>query len=144
MQHKLTLRCHNFLCGCFHQLQNWVVLLSRQWYILYYHRSTLLLPLGERLLLVVVEWKREVNWSIGIEGTWLYTTGNIMVTVLGFCLYPINPGRFSNQYRTGADRCTLLGFVCPGSYTRHPNSRESISTTGDIRWWCFTLLGMGE
>ena len=24
----------------------------------------------------------------------------------------------------------LLGFVCPGSYTRHPNSRESISTTG--------------
>ena len=27
-------------------------------------------------------------------------------TLLGFCLYPINPGRFSNQYRTGADRCT--------------------------------------
>ena len=26
--------------------------------------------------------------------------------VLGFFLYPINPGRFSNQYRTGADRCT--------------------------------------
>ena len=26
--------------------------------------------------------------------------------VLGFCLYPINPGRFSNQYHTGADRCT--------------------------------------
>ena len=26
--------------------------------------------------------------------------------LLGFCLYPINPGRFSNQYRTGADRCT--------------------------------------
>ena len=26
--------------------------------------------------------------------------------VLGFCLYPIDPGRFSNQYRTGADRCT--------------------------------------
>ena len=26
--------------------------------------------------------------------------------VLGFCLYPINPSRFSNQYRTGADRCT--------------------------------------
>ena len=26
--------------------------------------------------------------------------------VLGFWLYPINPGRFSNQYRTGADRCT--------------------------------------
>ena len=36
-------------------------LLSRQWYILHYHRSTLLLPLGERLLLVVVEWKREVK-----------------------------------------------------------------------------------
>ena len=32
--------------------------LSRRWYILHYHRSTLLLPLGERLLLVVVEWKR--------------------------------------------------------------------------------------
>ena len=29
------------------------------------------------------------------------------VHLLGFCLYPINPGRFSNQYRTGADRCTL-------------------------------------
>ena len=27
-------------------------------------------------------------------------------SVLGFCLYPINPGRFSIQYRTGADRCT--------------------------------------
>ena len=26
--------------------------------------------------------------------------------LLGFCLYPINPGRFSSQYRTGADRCT--------------------------------------
>ena len=26
--------------------------------------------------------------------------------VLGFWLYPINPGRFSSQYRTGADRCT--------------------------------------
>ena len=26
----------------------------------------------------------------------------------------------------------LLGFICPGLYTRHPNSRESISTTGDI------------
>ena len=26
--------------------------------------------------------------------------------LLGFCLYPINPGRFSNQYRTSADRCT--------------------------------------
>ena len=36
-------------------------LLSRQWYILYYHRSTLLLPLGERLLLMVVEWKREAK-----------------------------------------------------------------------------------
>ena len=37
-------------------------LLSRRWYILHYHRSTLLLPLGERLLLeVVVEWKREAK-----------------------------------------------------------------------------------
>ena len=26
--------------------------------------------------------------------------------LLGFCLYPINPGRFSSQYRTGANRCT--------------------------------------
>ena len=26
--------------------------------------------------------------------------------LLGFYHYPINPGRFSNQYRTGADRCT--------------------------------------
>ena len=26
--------------------------------------------------------------------------------VLGFCLYPIDPGRFSNQHRTSADRCT--------------------------------------
>ena len=26
--------------------------------------------------------------------------------VLGFCLYPINLGRFSSQYRTDADRCT--------------------------------------
>ena len=33
-------------------------LLSRRWYILHYHRSTLLLPLGERLLLMMVEWKR--------------------------------------------------------------------------------------
>ena len=32
--------------------------LSRRWYILHYHRSTLLLPLGERLLLMMVEWKR--------------------------------------------------------------------------------------
>ena len=36
-------------------------MLSRRWYILHYHRSTLLLPLGERLLLVVVEWKREAK-----------------------------------------------------------------------------------
>ena len=36
-------------------------LLSRRWYILHYHRSTLLLPLGERLLLVVVEWRREAK-----------------------------------------------------------------------------------
>ena len=36
-------------------------LLSRRWYILHYHRSTLLLSLGERLLLVVVEWKREAK-----------------------------------------------------------------------------------
>ena len=36
-------------------------LLSRRWYILHYHRSTLLLPLEERLLLIVVEWKREVK-----------------------------------------------------------------------------------
>ena len=26
--------------------------------------------------------------------------------LLGFCLYPINPSRFSNQYCTSADRCT--------------------------------------
>ena len=26
--------------------------------------------------------------------------------MLGFWLYPINPGRFSNQYHTGVDRCT--------------------------------------
>ena len=36
-------------------------LLSRRWYILHYHRVTLLLPLGERLLLVVAEWKREAK-----------------------------------------------------------------------------------
>ena len=29
-----------------------------------------------------------------------------VLSMLGFCLYPIDPGRFSNQYRTGADRCT--------------------------------------
>ena len=33
-------------------------LLSRQWYILLLPQDYLLLPLGERLLLVVVEWKR--------------------------------------------------------------------------------------
>ena len=33
-------------------------LLSRRWYILHYHRSTLLLPLGERCCWMVVEWKR--------------------------------------------------------------------------------------
>ena len=27
-------------------------------------------------------------------------------SVLGFCLYPINPDRLSNQCHTGADRCT--------------------------------------
>ena len=37
------------------------IVLSRQWYILHYHRSTLLLPLRERLLLVVVEWKKEAK-----------------------------------------------------------------------------------
>ena len=37
------------------------MVLSRRWYILHYHRSTLLLPLGERLLLEVVEWKREAK-----------------------------------------------------------------------------------
>ena len=31
------------------------IMLSRRWYILHYHRSTLLLPLGERLLLMMVE-----------------------------------------------------------------------------------------
>ena len=36
-------------------------LLSRRWYILHYHRSTLLLPLRERMLLVVVEWKEEAK-----------------------------------------------------------------------------------
>ena len=35
--------------------------------------------------------------------------------------------------REGVTGWVLLGFVCPGSYTRHPNSRESISTSGDIR-----------
>ena len=50
------------------------ILLNRWWYILHDHRSTLLLPLGERLLLLVMEWKREAKWSIGIEGAWLYTT----------------------------------------------------------------------
>ena len=35
-----------------------------------------------------------------------YPVACINGTLLGFCLYPINPGRFSNQYRTGADRCT--------------------------------------
>ena len=30
--------------------------------------------------------------------------GAVITEVLGFCLYPINPGRFSNQYHTGADR----------------------------------------
>ena len=33
-------------------------LLSRRWYILHYHRSTLLLPLGERCCWMVVEWRR--------------------------------------------------------------------------------------
>ena len=36
----------------------------------------------------------------------------------------------------------LLGFICPGLRTRHPNSRESISTTGDICQWCFALLSV--
>ena len=31
--------------------------------------------------------------------------GNVML-LLGFCLYPINPGRLSNQCCTGADRYT--------------------------------------
>ena len=35
--------------------------LSRQWYILHYHRNTLLLPLGEKLLLEVVEREREAK-----------------------------------------------------------------------------------
>ena len=29
-----------------------------------------------------------------------------LMAVRVFDLYPIKPGRFSNQYRTGADRCT--------------------------------------
>ena len=40
--------------------------------------------------------------------TWdgyLFTFTNIYI-MLGFCLYPINLGRFSSQYRTDADRCT--------------------------------------
>ena len=37
------------------------MVLSRWWYILHYHRSTLLLPLGERLLQMVVERKREAK-----------------------------------------------------------------------------------
>ena len=40
------------------QISEFPRVLSRQWYILLYHMNTLLLPLGERLLLVVVEWKR--------------------------------------------------------------------------------------
>ena len=28
--------------------------------------------------------------------------------LLGFCLYPIIPGRLSNQFRTGADRYTPI------------------------------------
>ena len=36
-------------------------LLSRRWYILLLPQDYLLLPLGERLLLVVVEWKREAK-----------------------------------------------------------------------------------
>ena len=35
-----------------------VIMLSRRWYILLLPQDYLLLPLGERLLLVVVEWKR--------------------------------------------------------------------------------------
>ena len=42
-------------------LEFYSMVLSRQWYILHYHRSTLLLPLGERLLQMVVEWKREAK-----------------------------------------------------------------------------------
>ena len=38
--------------------------------------------------------------------------------VLGFCHYPINPGRFSNQYRTGADRCTT-GFLLSAMNTQY-------------------------
>ena len=30
----------------------------------------------------------------------------IMTSVRVLCCYPINPGRLSNQCRTGADRCT--------------------------------------
>ena len=39
---------------------------------------------------------------------WLNEPSDFMVItyMLGFCLYPIDPGRFSNRYRTGADRCT--------------------------------------
>ena len=36
-------------------------MLSRQWYILLLPQEYLLLPLGERLLLVVVEWKEEAK-----------------------------------------------------------------------------------
>ena len=36
----------------------------------------------------------------------LNTIGELSTWMLGFCLYPINPSRFSNQYHTGADRCT--------------------------------------
>ena len=40
------------------------VVLSRRWYILHLPQDYLLLPLGERLLLVVVEWKRGAKLCI--------------------------------------------------------------------------------
>ena len=46
----------------------------------------------------IVGWDRSPKVVALMIGCWR--------RVLGFCLYPINPSRFSNQYRTGANRCT--------------------------------------
>ena len=52
-------------------------------------------------IMAIMKFIPEIVWHTGIQ-----TTPLERLYVLGFCLYPINPGRFSNQYRTGADRCT--------------------------------------
>ena len=58
--------CPVYMCPYYTML-----LLSRRWYIPHYHRSTLLLPLGERLLLVVVEWRRGAKVMYWHRGTYV-------------------------------------------------------------------------